>query len=166
MTQSVMKDNIAYLNVWMNYNPAFKENLSIVGNQLIWKDHAKEESVDISHFYLPEMLYNENFRRQIAETHELTGEDLFQIIKLYVQTEEMMEAEQKEYANFPIIENISTKTENGKEFLVITDSQNKKYRYDTKEPEKVINTFLDLKEKKGTVTLKEFGSVIQNEKFN
>ena len=165
MTQSVMKDNIAYLNVWMNYNPAFKENLSIVGNELVWNDHSKEESLDISHFYLPEMLYNENFRKQISETHELTGEDLFQIIKLYVQTEEIMEAEQKEYASSPIIENIHMRSENGKEFLVITDNQNKKYRYDTKEPEKVINTFIDLKEEKGTVTLKEFGSVIQNEKY-
>ncbi len=165
MTQSVMKDNIAYLNVWMNYNPAFKENLSIIGNELVWKDHDKEESIDISHFYLPEMLYNENFRRQIAETHELTGEDLFQIIKIYVQTEEILEAAQKEFASSPIIEDISTRTENGNIFLVITDNQSKKYRYDTKEPEKVINTFLDLKDEKGTVTLKEFGRVIQNEKF-
>ena len=165
MTQSVMKDNIAYLNVWMNYNPAFKENLSIVGNELVWKDHEKAESLDISHFYLPEMLYNENFRKQISETHELTGEDLFQIIKLYVETEEILEKEQKEYANSPIIEEINIRTENEKEFLVITDNQNKKYRYDTKEPEKVINLLMDLKDEKGTVTLKEFGSVIQNEKF-
>ena len=165
MTQSVMKDNIAYLNVWMNYNPSFKDSLSIVGNELVWKDHEKEESLDISHFYLPEMLYNENFRKQISETHELTGEDLFQIIKIYVQTEEILEAEQKEYANSPVIEDISIHHENGQEFLVITDHQKKKYRYDTNVPEKVINTFLNLKEQKGTVTLKEFGSVIQNEKY-
>ncbi len=160
MPQSIMIDNQNYLKAWMEYNPALKNELTIEGTNLVYK----EEKIDISHFYLPEMLYNENFRKQITEYHDLTCEDLFQIIKLYVETEEMNEKEQRELQMLPKINNIEIRKDQEKEFLVITDSLNKKYRYDTTEPEKIINLYLDLKKKKGEVTLKELGRVIQNEK--
>ena len=148
----------------MSYNPSFKDHLFIKDTKLIYKENEEEQQLDISKFYLPEMLYNENFRKQISEEHELTSKDLFDIIKLYVETEEILLKEQMELSLYPTILSVEYRNKENQEFLVITDSQHKKYRYDTKEPEKIINLYTDLKNQKGNVTLKELGSVINNGK--
>ncbi len=157
-----MNDNLLYINAWMNYNPEFQEHLKVEGTRLIYSEDGLSEEVPIGSFYLPEMLYNENFRNQISMEHELSAKDFFQIVKLYVETQEILEKEQQELSLSPTIENIELRKKDGQEFLVFTDNFQRKYRYDTKEPEKVINFYLDLKNTKGSVSLKEFGSVIQN----
>jgi len=160
MTENIMKDNLLYLEAWMNYNPRLKENLSIDKNILVYKNNEQTEQIDISNFYLPEMLYNENFRIKVQK--ELNAEDLFQIIKIYVQTEEILKEEQKEQKMSPKIKDLIIKKEMEKEFIVFIDEFDKKYRYDTTNLEQVINFYNELKEKNGVVTLKEIGSVIQN----
>ena len=92
----------------------------------------------------------------------LEAEDLFQIIKIYIQTKEIEEQEKKELQKASIIKNIEIKKEKNIEFLVITDHLGKKYRYDTEDNEKIIQIYNEMKQKKEIVTLKELGSVIQN----
>jgi len=163
MTENIMRDNLLYLEAWMSYNPALRENLEVSGNTLVYDNQGVKETVDISNFYLPEMLYNENFRKDVALSHKITGKDLFQIIKMYVMTEEILEKEQKELQMYPRIVDLKIMRDpENKEFIVLIDSNNKKYRYDTAEPKKVIDFYHDLKDKNGTVTLKDLGSVIQN----
>jgi len=79
---NIMNDNLLYLEAWMNYNPKLRENLTMDGTNLICKINGNLESINIKNFYLPEMLYNEEFRIQVA--NELEAEDLFEIIKIYV----------------------------------------------------------------------------------
>ena len=162
MTENIMKDNLLYLEAWMNYNPRLKEKLSMENNILVFHDEEQIEKIDISSFYLPEMLYNENFREKVAT--ELESEDLFQIIKLYIQTQEIFEKEQHEMQVSPKVVDILIKVDpqSSQEFIVLIDENKRKYRYDTKSPEQVINYYNELKERKGIVTLKELGSVIQN----
>jgi len=156
MTENIMKDNLMYLEAWMNYNPSLKENLRIDRNFLIYKE---QEKIDISNFYLPDMLYNINFREKVAS--ELNSEDLFQIIKIYIQTNEITTQEEKEMTL--LVKEVLIKKDNlENEFVMLIDEKDKKYRYDTDSPEKVINYFNEMKKQKGQVTLKELGTVIQN----
>lgn len=160
MISNIMKDNLLYLETWMAYNPKLREQLSIENTILTCKIDNQLESIDIKNFYLPEMLYNEEFRKEVA--NELEAEDLFQIIKIYIQTKEIEEQEKKELQKSSIIKNIEIKKEKNIEFLVITDHLGKKYRYDTEDNEKIIQIYNEMKQKKEIITLKELGSVIQN----
>lgn len=158
-----MQDNLLYLKEWMRYNPSLTEYLSVEGNLLHCKKNDSTESIDISEFYLPEMLYNENFRNSIALETEISGIDLFEIIKLYCETQEILMKEQKELQKYPKIAAIRVlKDQNNQEFILIVDEYNKKYRYNTNKPEEIINIYNDLKMKKQAVTLKELGSVIEH----
>ena len=160
MTEKIMQDNLMYLTEWMRYNPAFQEDLKVEGNYLVYQNQDK---VDISHFYLPEMLYNENFRNDVADPEEMNGHDLFQIIKMYCQVNEILTAEERERLNEVYIQNIEVmRDEKNTEFIVLIDNQNKKYRYDTKNPQKILDIYQTLKKQKDTISLKEFGSVIRN----
>lgn len=160
MTENIMKDNLMYLEAWMNYNPRLRENLTIEDTILTYQKESFKESVDIKGFYLPEMLYNENFREKVQK--ELDSEDLFQIIKIYVQTNEILEKEQNELKMSPKIKELLVKEESGKEFIVFIDENEKKYRYDTPNLEQVVNDYNEIKNRNGFVTLKEIGKVIQN----
>ena len=56
------------------------------------------------------------------------------------------------------------KDEKEKIFLLIIDEFDKKYRYDTENPQKVLQLFGLLKAKNPDVTLEEFGKELQNVK--
>lgn len=158
-----MQDNLLYLKEWMRYNPSLTKYLSVEGNYLCCQTEETTEKIDISDFYLPEMLYNENLRNSIALETEISGIDLFEIIKLYCETKEILEKEQKELQKYPKISSIRVlKDQNNQEFILLIDEYNKKYRYDTNKPEEIINIYNDLKMKKQDVTLKELGSVIEH----
>lgn len=163
MTENIMRDNLLYLEAWMSYNPKLKENLSIEQNNLVYKENDYKEQINIGNFYLPNMLYNETFRNKISLQKGLTSKDLFKIIKLYIQTEEITEKEQLELQMSPKIKEIKRMLDenNEKEFIVIIDENNTKYRFDTLYPEKIIEEYLILNSLKGYVTLKELGSMIQ-----
>ncbi len=159
---NIMRDNLLYLEAWMSYNPQLRTNLSIEKNELIYKDENRVDKVDISHFYLPNLLYNKIFRDKISLQKDLTSKDLFKIIKLYIETEEITEKEQLELQMSPKIREIKRMMDenNEKEFIAIIDENNNKYRFDTEKPEKVIDEYLILNSLKGYVTLKELGSVV------
>ena len=78
MTGKIMQDNQMYLTQWMRYNPSISEYNTLEGNFLVSKDGEK---LDISKIYLPEILYNEAFRKDVSNALEMSGFDFFQIIK-------------------------------------------------------------------------------------
>ena len=159
MVEKIMQDNQMYLTEWMRYNPSLQEVLRLDGNFLCYKD---QERLDISQIYLPEILYNEPFRNDLANPEEMNGYDFFQIIKIYSQTNEILEKEKKEALKYPVIQDMTIlKDEQGVEFIVFADIYGKKYRYVTKEPHKILELYQNLKNEKGNITLKDLGSVIQ-----
>ena len=166
MVEKIMQDNQMYLTEWMRYNPSLQEVLRLDGNFLCYKD---QERLDISQIYLPEILYNEPFRNDLANPEEMNGYDFFQIIKIYSQTNEILEKEKKEALKYPVIQDMTIlKDEQGVEFIVFADIYGKKYRYVTKEPHKILELYQNLKNEKGNITIKDLGSVIQyaNQKRN
>ena len=104
MVEKIMQDNQMYLTEWMRYNPSLQEVLRLDGNFLCYKD---QERLDISQIYLPEILYNEPFRNDLANPEEMNGYDFFQIIKIYSQTNEILEKEKKEALKYPVIQDIT-----------------------------------------------------------
>ena len=160
MTDKIMQDNQMYLTQWMRYNPSISEYNTLEGNFLVSKDGEK---LDISKIYLPEILYNEAFRQDVSNALEMSGFDFFQIIKLYSQTNEILEKEQQEEAKYPAIQDMTiSNDEKGTPFIVFSDIHGKKYRYVTKEPHKILELYQNLKNEKGNITIKDLGSVIQN----
>ena len=154
----VLEDNILYLNEWMRYNPSLKESLKIKNNKLLHNN----ESINLNEVYLPEMLYNETFRKDIPLETEITGNDLFNIIKLYYQTNEILKKEEAETKDSPEVINKEIKNDSNNEFLVFTDEHNKKYRFNTNTPEKIINIYNELKQTRRHITIKDLERVIKN----
>lgn len=155
---NIFEENLTYLNHWMNINPKLKENLKVDNNQLIYQKDSQKESVSLTEFYLPEMLYNERFREDIS--NELNSYDLIQIIKMYSKTFEIRNKKQKELQMYPKIKDLKIlKDQNGISFIAITDEHDKKYRYDTEQKEQVLNRYNELKIKNGYVTLKDLGGM-------
>ena len=164
MTDKIMQDNFLYLQEWKKYNPGFQDTLFIEENYLICKDNDKINKIDISKFYLPEILYNSVVREYLTDD-ALKPIDLFEIIRLYKETEEMNQKEQKKISKYPKIKNIVLqKDENEKIFLLIIDEFDKKYRYDTENPQKVLQLYGILKTKNPNVTLEDLGKELQNGK--
>lgn len=162
MNSRIMQDNIMYLNEWMKENEEIKNELSIDGNYLKYKN---EEKLDISNFYLPEILENENLRADIWDKEKITGYDLFHIIKVHCQTEELLKQEQKEYFKYPNIKDVKKEIDENKiVFIAITDEFDKKYRFDTADAEKAIKAYDNLKALQGTVSLEDLGRVLNNDK--
>ncbi len=154
--ENILKENILYLKEWSKINPSFND-LSIEGKDLILKINDTQEKQDISEFYFPEMLYNETFRQKLAKDY--TAENLFRIIQVYCQAKEVLNEEPKDPT---IIKSVEIKNED-KKFILFTTLDQKKYRFDTENPEKILNLFLITKEKKPDITLKEFGEVLKND---
>ena len=146
-----------YLRQWSNINPAFNA-LTIEDNYLVLRQNGNEEKQDISNFYFPDMLYNETFRRKLEKDYN--AENLFRIVEVYCKAKE---ATKKEENSIPYISNLEMLEENQQPFLLIHTTDNKKYRFDTNDINKMINIYEQLKQTKINVTLQEFGEAIKND---
>lgn len=147
MKENIIKDNILYLKEWINYNPKLNE-LNINDKYL----NFKNDQIDISDFYFQELLYNENFRNKIL-TYE--ANDLYQIIKVCCEAKEALKDEDN------VIKDVIIKEENNERFLLIITNDNRKFRFDTENPEKIKNLYDQNKQKQ--LTLIEFKEVILND---
>lgn len=157
MTNKMMIENELYINEWTNNNPFIKEPFLIEGT-ILYKDSSKQEKIDLTNIYLPDILKNKHLRERIGM---LDKDTLFEIINLYAQTEEILNKELELTTPTTVI-SCSLKKENDKFFIVFEDSEHKKYRFNTAQPETIINIYETLKNKKGDVTLTELGSEIKN----
>ena len=161
MDSRIMQDNIMYLTEWMKNNVEIANEITIDGTVLKYKD---EEKLDIGNYYLPGILENKNLRKDIWDSEKINGYDLFHIIKVYCQTEDLLRQEQKEYLKYPKIKDIKKEIdENGTIFIAIIDEYDKKYRFDTANIEETIKAYDTLKSVKENVTLEDFGRVLNND---
>ncbi len=159
MNSKIMQDNFLYLQEWKKYNPTFQDTLFIEDDYLICKINDKVAKIDIHDFYLPEILYNELLRKSLMD-NSLTSEDVFQIIRLYVETNQMNNYRRQRRKRNPNIAKIYI--ENGQPpFLVIVDELNSKYRYDTDNPQRVLEIYNLLKANKETVSLEDLGKELK-----
>ena len=160
MDSRIMQDNIMYLTEWMKSNEEIANDITIDGTILKYKD---KEKLDIGNYYLPGILENESLRQDIWDSDKINGYDLFHIIKVYCQTEDLLRQEQKEYLKYPKIKDIKKEIDNnGIVFIAITDEYDKKYRFDTANIEETIRAYNTLKSVKENVTLEDFGRVLNN----
>ena len=157
MNENILRDNIMYLRQWANINPALNA-LTIEGNDLVLRQNGTEEKQDVSNFYFPDMLYNETFRRKLEKDYN--AENLFRIVEVYCKAKE---ATKKEENSIPYISNLEILEEAQQPFLLIHTTDNKKYRFDTNDINKMINIYEQLKQTKINVTLQEFGEAIKND---
>ena len=155
MNDNILRENIMYLRQWTNINPAFNA-LSVEDKFLVYKTADKEEKVDISNFYFPEMLYNETFRRKLEK--EYTAENLFIIIEVYCQAKEATKNEEKVYINY-----LEVLEKDQQPFILIHTSDDKKYRFDTNDINRMKMIYEQLQQTKSKVTLEEFGEAIKND---
>ena len=147
----IMQENQLYIEEWKKWNPNLADALILDGFTL-YKDEQRKEQVSIKDVYLPEILQNEKLRKMI---HKIDKDTLFQLITLYVQTNEILH--EKPHTSPILIRYELKKEQNGSIFLVFEDDFHKKYRYNTSQPEKVIEIYEMIKKQKGEVTLNELG---------
>ena len=62
------------------------------------------------------------------------------------------------------IKDVFIRQKNGEEFLVFVTEDERKYRFDTDNPEKIINLYQEETKNGKKITLNELGSVIKNAK--
>ena len=79
--------------------------------------------------------------------------------KQYIQ-----EIEEKNKMDPSFIKDVFIRQKNGKEFLVFVTEDERKYRFDTDNPEKIINLYQEETKNGKKITLNELGSVIKNAK--
>lgn len=150
----IMNDNLMYLNEWQKYNDALKEKLQIVGPNLVCDIEGKMESVDISNYYLPDILYNPDLREDLSDASKINAEDLFHIIKVNILAEEF-EAENFKTGKIVITKFTMPKDEWDNEIIIFEDNQGHKYRLTKNIPE-VKAVYLKLAFQKEPVDLEEF----------
>ena len=63
------------------------------------------------------------------------------------------------------IKDVFIRQKNGEEFLVFVTEDERKYRFDTDNPEKIINLYQEETKNGKKITLNELGSVIKNAKW-
>ena len=158
MESKIMQDNILYLQEWKKYNPDFIDKLFIENDQLIYQNNNKIQKISINNFYLPNILYNQTLREHLKNC-VLSPYDLFLIIEIEIKAQKLNNQKQNEIAKYPAIINITKKDD----YLIIIDENQKKYRYDTKEPDKVLQLFGLLKAQNDRVTIKDLTNAIKPE---
>ena len=158
MTEKIMQDNFLYLQEWNKYNPQLQDALFIEEGCLICKIAGKLEKVDIHDFYLPDILYNEDLRKDVSNT--LAAEDLFRIIRVYATSQKFRKEQQQELLSAPAILHIWTQ----QNVLYMEDDLGRKYKYTTPHPEKVLQIYGILKAQKKQVTVDDLTKELKNKK--
>ena len=158
MTEKIMQDNFLYLQEWKKYNPQLQDALFIEEGCLICKIAGKLEKVDIHDFYLPDILYNEDLRKDVSNT--LAAEDLFRIIRVYATSQKFRKEQQQELLSAPAILHIWTQ----QNVLYMEDDLGRKYKYTTPHPEKVLQIYGILKAQKKQVTVDDLTKELKNKK--
>ena len=163
MKEKILAENQLYLQEWKKYNPEFIDRLFIEDEYLICKIDEKTEKINVSDFYFPDILYNQLLRESLS-SEELSPSDLFQIIRIYTETESLKKKRQQKLATYPKIKQIFVQKDQEEPFLVIVDDLDHKYRYDTMYPEKILQIYGLLKAQKSEVTIEDLGKEIHHAK--
>lgn len=125
---SILNDNILYLDAWMNYNPSLRNQLKIEGEHLVWSRDDLIERVNIKNFYLPTLLYNQMFQRDIQNPEIIHAEDLFRIIRVHVLSFDYTKIKNSQKKDLLIVNFCPTVSPSGKNVIVFEDNFGRKYQ--------------------------------------
>jgi hypothetical protein len=150
----IMNDNVLYFNEWVKQNESWQGKLQIVGNNLVYQNSKTQEVIDISHYYLPQILENLLLQEQIQIKNKLQAEDIFRIIRVNVLADEEKEA--SVFKDDVWITNLLMKQdEMGQFFLVVEDNQGHKFKI-TQNIELVLQIYQKLHQKNAMIPFQEF----------
>ncbi len=148
----ILNDNIMHLESWMQQNEALRDNLLVEGSDLVWKNGDMIERVNIENFYLPTLLYNENFQRDIQDSNKIDAEDLFHIIEVHVLAQEF----QTDFiTNQTIVEFQYLTDQNNEPFIAFRDNEGKSYKLKN-DLQESFQIYHNLKREQGEVKLEDF----------
>lgn len=119
---TILNDNIMYLNAWMNYNPSFRDSLKINGEYLVWAHGEDFEQISIKDFYLPTLLYNQMFQRDIQNPEVIQAEDLFRIIRVHVLSDDYTKLKQRKNNDILLVNFKKKRNSQGTEFVSFEDN--------------------------------------------
>ncbi len=154
LNTQIMNENILYLNEWMKYNTALQGNLQIVGPDLVCNIHGRNEAIDISDYYLPNILYNPILREHIQDKDKINAEDLFRIIRVNVLAESLKSQKSHSENELYITKMDMKKDDNNQLFLSFEDNYGHKFKV-TKNIDQVLQVYQKLAEQKTPIKLYE-----------
>lgn len=152
---SILNDNKLYLEAWMKYNPSLQNGLKIDGQHLVWMHDSFEERVNIENFYLPTLLYNQMFQRDIQNPEIIHAEDLFRIVRVHVLSDDYTKMKQNRKQEIFIHNFRQTINKMGKNVIVFEDNFGRHYQIENYLKEATL-VYENLSNKKGSVRLLDF----------
>ena len=148
----MMDNNMMYFNEWVKHNESWRGKLQIIGNNLVYQVNGNQDAIDISNYYLPQILENPLLREQIQMKNHLQAEDIFRVIRVNVlASEEGNVVDEQAY----IADVVMEQDDMEQYFLVVEDNLGHKFKI-TQNIELVLQTYQKLRNKNTNISLKDF----------
>lgn len=148
----MMDNNMMYFNEWVKHNESWRGKLQIIGNNLVYQGNGNQDAIDISNYYLPQILENPLLQEQIQMKNHLQAEDIFRVIRVNVlASEEGNVVDEQAY----IADVVMEQDDMEQYFLVVEDNLGHKFKI-TQNIELVLQTYQKLRNKNTNISLKDF----------
>lgn len=148
----MMNNNMMYFNEWVKHNESWRGKLQIIGNNLVYQGNGNQDAIDISNYYLPQILENPLLREQIQIKNHLQAEDIFRVIRVNVlASEEGNVVDEQAY----IADVVMEQDDMEQYFLVVEDNLGHKFKI-TQNIELVLQTYQKLRNKNTNISLEDF----------
>lgn len=148
----MMDNNMMYFNEWVKHNESWRGKLQIIGNNLVYQGNGNQDAIDISNYYLPQILENPLLREQIQMKNHLQAEDIFRVIRVNVlASEEGNVVDEQAY----IADVVMEQDDMEQYFLVVEDNLGHKFKI-TQNIELVLQTYQKLRNKNANISLEDF----------
>jgi hypothetical protein len=148
----MMDNNMMYFNEWVKHNESWRGKLQIIGNNLVYQGNGNQDAIDISNYYLPQILENPLLREQIQMKNHLQAEDIFRVIRVNVlASEESDVVDEQAY----IADVVMEQDDMEQYFLVVEDNLGHKFKI-TQNIELILQTYQKLRNKNTNILLEDF----------
>lgn len=148
----MMNNNMMYFNEWVKHNESWRGKLQIIGNNLVYQGNGNQDAIDISNYYLPQILENPLLREQIQMKNHLQAEDIFRVIRVNVlASKEGNVVDEQAY----IADVVMEQDDMEQYFLVVEDNLGHKFKI-TQNIELVLQTYQKLRNKNTNISLEDF----------
>ena len=148
----MMNNNMMYFNEWVKHNESWRGKLQIIGNNLVYQGNGNQDAIDISNYYLPQILENPLLREQIQMKNHLQAEYIFRVIRVNVlASEEGNVVDEQAY----IADVVMEQDDMEQYFLVVEDNLGHKFKI-TQNIELVLQTYQKLRNKNTNISLEDF----------
>lgn len=159
----ILNDNLMYLESWMNQNESIRESLHVDGSDLIWNHDNVKEKISLKEFYLPNLLFNPLFQKDIQDATLMNGEDLFKIIRVHILANEYKNS-QNDSAYLFITDFKKLIDEQGKEIIWFKDNVGNQYKLKN-HIAKAIFIYQKLQNEHKVIKLEDFKTELENENY-